>query len=78
DVGDLIEILPDAYGAAIIGGLHKSHSTYYGLITECLDKRMILQTFSTHNYKKFDTISLWQNYIFNTLLAHFNYLDAQP
>ncbi len=78
DVGDLIEILPDAYGAAIIGGLHKSHSTYYGLITECLDKRMILQTFSTHNYKKFDTISLWENYIFNTLLAHFNYLDMQP
>lgn len=78
DVGDLIEVLPDSHGTAIIGGLHKSHSTYYGLITECLNKRMILQTFSTHNYKKVDTISLWQNYIYNTLLAHFEYMDSQP
>lgn len=78
DVGDLIEVLPEKSGVAILGGLHKSHSTYYGLITECMDKRMILQTFPTHNYKKYDTIYLWENYIYNTLLAHFEYLDAQP
>ncbi len=77
DVGDLIQILPDGH-AAIIGGLHKSHSSYYGLVTECMEKRMVLQTFSTHNYKKYDTIYLWQNYIFNTLLAHFEYIDEQP
>jgi len=77
DVGDLVQVLPGGH-AAILGGLHVRNSVYYGLITECLDKRMVLQTFSTHNYKKADTISLWENYIFNTLLAHFKYLDANP
>jgi len=39
---------------------------------------MVLQTFSTHDYRKTDTLNLWENYIYNTLLAHFQYLDRQP
>ena len=76
DVGDLVEILPVS-NAAIIGGLHVGNSLQYGLITECMDRRMVLQTFSTHNYKKTDTLNLWENYIYNTLLSHFEYLDSQ-
>jgi hypothetical protein len=77
DVGDQMLVLPLGH-AAIIGGLNTRHSIYYGLITECLEERMVLQTFSTHDYRKTDTMNLWENYIFNTLLAHFQYLDRQP
>jgi hypothetical protein len=33
---------------------------------------VIFQTFSSHNYPTNDMIALWENYIINTLTAHFN------
>jgi len=46
----------------------------YGLIAECLDGRVVWQTVSTHDYKDQEMISLWQNYIYNTLQARYDYL----
>jgi len=45
------------------------------LLTECLDGRLVWQTFSTHDYKDQDMISLWQNYIYNALQARYEYLQ---
>jgi hypothetical protein len=76
DVGDLMQILPVS-NSALIGGLHVSNTAQFGLLTECVEGRMILQTFSTHNYKKADTLALWENYITNALISHFAYVDQQ-
>jgi len=52
----------------------KEHSAY-GLVAECLDGRMIWQTFSTHDYKDQEMTSLWMNYIYNALQARYEYLQ---
>lgn len=75
DVGDLMKLAPVS-SAAFIGGLNIYNTLYYGLITECVEGRMVLQTFSTHDYGKEDTINLWQNYIYNTLISRFEYVDS--
>ena len=75
DVGDLMEVLPISSGH-LIGGLHIMNTVQYGLVTECIDGRMVIQSFSTHNYKKDDMLGLWENYIANTLLSHFSYIDS--
>ncbi|NSW53859.1 MAG: hypothetical protein HPY85_15265 [Anaerolineae bacterium] len=74
DMGDLMEILPVS-NSALVGGLHVRNTAQFGLLTECVEGRMILQTFSTHSYKKADTLALWENYITNALLSHFAYVD---
>ena len=43
-----------------------------GLIISCYGGRMILQTFSNHDYPKAQITALWQNYIYNTLKNHFS------
>jgi hypothetical protein len=74
DMGDIMQILPVS-SSALIGGLHVSNTAQFGLLTECVEGRMILQTFSTHNYKKVETLALWENYITNALISHFAYVD---
>ncbi len=75
DIGDLLEINAGSDAVLMAGALPKEHSSY-GAIAECLDGRMIWQTFSTHDYKYQDMINLWQNYIYNTLEARYEYLQA--
>jgi hypothetical protein len=36
-----------------------------------MDGRVILQTFSSHDYPTNDMVALWQNYIVYTLTNHF-------
>jgi len=74
DVGDTVSINPGS-GATLLAGTQSKVHDSYGLITECLDGRMIWQTFSTHDYKDQDMINLWQNYIYNTLEARYDYLQ---
>ena len=75
DVGDLMQILPVSSGH-LIGGLNYMNTVHAGLITECVDGRMLIQSFSTHNYRKEDTIALWENYITNAMRSHFAASDA--
>jgi WD40 repeat protein len=42
------------------------------VITNCYDGRMILQTFSNHDYPQDQITPLWQNYVYNTLSHHFS------
>ncbi len=73
DVGDLLKLNPGS-GASLLGGTQPKEMTSYGLIAECMDGRMIWQTFSTHDYKTQEMINLWQNYITHTLKARYEYL----
>jgi hypothetical protein len=65
DIGDLMKLTPGS-DATILG----SHSSA-GLITSCMDGRMILQTFDSHDYPTDAMVALWQNYIYYTLTNHF-------
>lgn len=71
DVGDTVETIPGSGAELMAGRLPKEYNSY-GLITKCLEGRMVWQTFSTHDYKDQEMINLWQNYIYNTLQARYN------
>ena len=75
DIGDLIKL--KGGDAQIIAGTQKKEYSSYGLVTTCLEGRVIWQTFSTHDYPADATISLWQNYIYNTLKNRFEKINAQ-
>ncbi|MEW5939165.1 MAG: hypothetical protein AB1750_05860 [Chloroflexota bacterium] len=42
-----------------------------GVLATCMEGRVIFQTFSDHDYHEEDVVPLWENYIYNTLRAHF-------
>lgn len=70
DVGDRVKVVTPGKGTLLAGSSPREHSRG-GLITSCYEGRVIFQTFSTHDYKTNDMISLWQNYIVNTLTNRF-------
>ena len=74
DVGDYIEKVPGSDAKILAGAQPKEYSSY-GLISECMDGRVIWQTFDTHDYKYNDMINLWQNYIINALQARWEYVQ---
>ena len=74
DVGDLIRLTPNS-NARLLAGLVPNQSDNLGLMAECFDGRMIWQTFSTHNYRQSQTLTLWQNYVINSLKARYDYLQ---
>jgi len=72
DAGDLLE-LGSGGDAVLVGGLYQNRKSDYGVLASCLSGRMVIQTFSTHDYK-FDIVQpLWENYIINTLTNHYEY-----
>lgn len=75
DVGDTVEVVPGSDATLMAGRLPNEHKSY-GLITECMDGRIVWQTFSTHDYKDAEMLSLWQNYIYNALEARYEYLQS--
>jgi len=70
DVGDLIKLAPDG-GATLLAGTEAGQKTNHGVLTSCLEGRMLLQTFSTHDFDRQDMKKLWQNYIYYTLKNHY-------
>lgn len=71
DAGDLIKLAPGGK-ATLLAGLHPKEKSSYGVLASCMEGRMILQTFSTHDYRESNTEMLWQNSIYYTLMNHFN------
>ena len=57
--------------ATLLAGGFLREKSRYGLITSCIDGRVIIQTFSTHDYSRERMQMLWENYITNTLTNHF-------
>jgi len=75
DLGDLLQ-LSDGSHAQILLGRRLDYPTKYGTLVSCMDGRLIIQTFSTHQYAQKDMVALWENYIYNALKSH--YLRVQP
>ncbi len=71
DVGDLL-ILSSGSNAKILASRVAGQNQNNGLITECMDGRVILQTFDSHDYPTDGMVALWQNYIIYTLTNHFS------
>lgn len=74
DAGDLLMSTSSASGK-LLAGLVQSRKNDYGTLGVCDDGRLIIQTFSSHDYRSADVINLWQNYIYYTLKNHFNTIN---
>jgi len=57
--------------AVLLAGHQSQPGTNDAVLATCLQGRMIFQTFSDHDYHEEDIVPLWENYIYNTLKAHF-------
>jgi hypothetical protein len=73
DAGDMLK-LGSSGDAVLVGGLHASRKTDHGVLASCLDGRMVIQTFSSHDYKWDAVQPLWENYITYTLTRHYEYM----
>ena len=56
--------------AVMLAGLAAKPSDE-GVLATCYDGRVIIQTFSDHDYSQADILPLWENYIHYTLKNHF-------
>jgi hypothetical protein len=75
DIGDLLDIRyqsgqPNG-DAVLLAGTNPGISDQHGTLAVCYDNRLVLQTFSSHEYSNDDVIHLWQNYIYHTLRGRF-------
>ena len=57
--------------AVMLAGLSSRPSSGEGVLATCLQGRVIIQTFSDHDFRQSEIVSLWQNYIHYTLKNHF-------
>ncbi len=57
--------------AVMLAGLSSRSSSGEGVMASCYGGRVIIQTFSDHDYHQADIMALWQNYIHYTLTNHF-------
>jgi len=75
DHGDLLRLDPKdgsgGSGTQLIAGASPNIKDSHGLLATCLDGRVILQTFKTHEYNHDVMLDLWKNYIYHTLSAYF-------
>jgi len=70
DAGDFLS-LSDGSSSKILASHVTGHKTDFGLLTSCLDGRVLFQTFSSHDYPSDPMVTLWENYITYTLTNHF-------
>lgn len=68
--GDQIR-LAGGGNATLLAGLAARPSNQEAVLATCYDGRVIIQTFSDHDYSQNDIIPLWENYIHYTLKNHF-------
>lgn len=70
DLGDFMK-LTGTGDAKILIGRKSSENTKYGVLVTCMGGRLILQTFSSHNYYLDAMETVWENYIYNALKVRF-------
>jgi hypothetical protein len=66
DLGDLMYTTGTG-DARLVAGIQPGNTREGGVLTECMDGRLVLQTMSSHNYDDDTMVSLWANYIHYTL-----------
>ena len=57
--------------AVLLAGVQVQPQNQEGVMAVCMEGRVVFQTFSNHDYKEGDMVPLLENYIYNTLKAHF-------
>ena len=72
DAGDLLKI-SNGSDAVMLAGTYAQEKNSYGVLATCHENRVIIQTYSSHDYRQDDVVRLWENFIYNTLQAHFEY-----
>ena len=82
DIGDLLEIkMKDGSqvgDATLVAGLNPNWITHHGVLASCLGGRMIVQSFSSHEYAQYDMLPLWQNYVYNALRSKIQQFPIEP
>jgi len=73
DLGDLMKLRPGS-DAQLLWGARSNVTDSYATAVSCLDGRLIIQTYSSHSYGQDRIVLMWQNYIYNTLKARYEYL----
>jgi hypothetical protein len=76
DIGDFLTVAPGGEGQ-ILMGTQPSMKSSYGVLGQCMEGRVLFQTFSTHDYRRDDTIRLWENMITYTLMNHYKAIDVK-
>lgn len=75
DIGDLMKIKrvnnQIVGDATFLVGLTPANANLNGLLATCVEGRVVIQTFASHEYNREQMIGLWENYIFHTLNNHF-------
>lgn len=57
--------------ATLLAGLSVKPSSDGAVLATCYQGRVIIATYSDHDYHQQEIVPLWQNYIYNTLKNHF-------
>jgi len=70
DKGDLLKIKSSG-DAVLVAGTRATSKMEYGTLVSCLGGRLIIQTHSSHHYRRDDITRLWQNMIYQALKNHF-------
>ena len=71
DIGDQMKKATDG-DAKLLVGLKPGEVNSSGTIIVCMDNRLILQTYSTHNFGRKTAEALWENYIYYLLKSRFS------
>ncbi len=75
DLGDLFMLDPNGNQqddrTTLLAGTSPLYQRDHAILVSCVDGRVILQGFSSHEYAKEDMIALWQNYIYQALISRF-------
>jgi len=71
DKGDFLKITGG--DATMLAGTIATSKMDHGTLSTCIGGRVIIQTHSTHEYRRDQITALWQNMIYYTLKNHFLY-----
>jgi len=75
DLGDRMRLAPGGDATALWSLYGKSNGIDI-VAASCVDDRFIIQTYSTHSFAQDRIVPVWQNYIYSTLRARYDYLVA--
>ncbi len=70
DLGDLLRLAPGSRAVPLWSTRSTARDSYLTAVA-CLDNRLIIQTYSSHDYGKDRIVRMWQNYIYNALQARY-------
>lgn len=74
DIGDWIRLATGSEAQILISAV-ASEPPLHGTVVSCFNNRLILQSFSSHQLTYKAMKPVWENYIYNTLKARFDYVQ---